>query len=277
MKEKKKRIMNNKNHMECFLADRKRLIGKGTETEQWNQIDYDANEAVLCLPSPQILAAFAGYLKKKLHGKVYFRGEKKHYCTTIPSLYRTATTDDDLLIRKFAFDCLVKKLSTFMKQSRFRQNNFSAALQHYGICSPWVDLVDNIFVALWFGEYESETDYAYIKFFTIDKELIFCDLRKSLTSLSLRPHCQHGISVMGKFKPTLESVDIKKYQVAIVKIPNSKLSSGNACSYLTEEFMFPNEKLDNTLKILKGKKMGKILEEVEDECKIQRGVLGKIK
>lgn len=98
-------------------------------------------------------------------------------------------------------------------------------LQHYGIATRWLDIVDNIWIALWFACYEqrqkgryayhlkrswteSPTGCAYIFVFDLgpadatqipgyllSESARIVDLRYSVPSIYLRPHAQHGLLV----------------------------------------------------------------------------------
>ncbi len=98
-------------------------------------------------------------------------------------------------------------------------------LQHYGLRTRWVDLVDNLWIALWFASHEyvladggrfayvrprlSETsDVAYVIVLDLGplaetavpgywtgSDVRLIDLRYSVPSIYVRPHAQHGLLV----------------------------------------------------------------------------------
>jgi FRG domain len=97
-------------------------------------------------------------------------------------------------------------------------------LQHYGLATTWIDLVDNIWVALWFACHKAHAsgkrsqylhfetrlpgqtpdDFAYILLIAVDSEpggapgllkgksTELVDLRVTCPSIFLRPHAQPG-------------------------------------------------------------------------------------
>jgi hypothetical protein len=89
----------------------------------------------------------SGYLKHVL-GKnrtcgVFFRGQSKLYKTLEPSLYRGASTQKqkssrDNKLKAYVSECEGKVLSAVPEYAR------EPLLQHYGIRTRWLDLVDNI-------------------------------------------------------------------------------------------------------------------------------------
>jgi len=194
--------------------------------------DDESGVFVYDVANQHVLVQAAGYLKHVLAKDatcgVFFRGQTKLYPALLPSLYRGATTQ----AHKQARD---KALADYLKSCE--GNVMSAVpdyareplLQHYGIRTRWLDLVDNIWVALWFacytahatgpfGQYlhfevrkpgpdSDKPSYAYVLmvkagvevldgkkpgFFNgTDTELI--DLRIAAPSIFLRPHSQHGL------------------------------------------------------------------------------------
>jgi hypothetical protein len=112
----------------------------------------------------------------------------------------------------------------------FEQIPFDAReplLQHYGLRTTWIDLVDNVWVALWFACYNAlaikrtprylhfeqrspdydPDPYSYILVIRVDNTTAspsepgllrglsteFVDLRIACPSIFLRPHAQHGV------------------------------------------------------------------------------------
>lgn len=99
-------------------------------------------------------------------------------------------------------------------------------LQHYGIRSRWLDVVDNLWVALWFACHsfvrvsqhihvvrrnlaDGGEDHVYVVTVTVPGEMAerrpgfyrsgdgtrVIDLRKAVPSFYLRPHAQHGLLI----------------------------------------------------------------------------------
>lgn len=176
----------------------------------------------------------AGYLKHvRGHNnseQVYFRGETKLYPSLPPTAFRGITTHNGISNAIFRVKQAVKKFSAPLKSTKPYAHE--ALLQHYGLKTTWIDLVDNIWVALWFachharaigpaGEYlhfekrvprSDPSGKAYILLIAADAvapniqtpglftgsntELL--DLRIAAPSVFLRPHAQHGLLMRKK-------------------------------------------------------------------------------
>jgi hypothetical protein len=142
------------NLMQKFITDRKKLI------KDWGIQYVDCDE----LPHLEIcdlplLAGFTGYLKSQCFkrdecSRVFYRGQIKNY-DLIPSLFRDydgiATDNARIELRLRAYNKLVQRTSSLYDAYRFRREDLNPILQHYGIRTPWIDLVNNIFVAIWFA------------------------------------------------------------------------------------------------------------------------------
>ncbi|MEF3696308.1 FRG domain-containing protein [Desulfolutivibrio sp.] len=193
--------------------------------------ESDSGIDVLHADEPHALVQAAGYLKFK-HADtnsegIYFRGQRKIYGSLVPSLYRNVGGQNGRDKKTTALNEVVTHfLGTSRIFSGFKEFAHEALLQHYGINTTWIDLVDNIWIALWFAchramsagkrsEYvhferripSSSGKYAYILligadiaernrnkpgfYFGAKTELV--DLRMAVPSVFLRPHSQHGL------------------------------------------------------------------------------------
>lgn len=181
---------------------------------------------------PHALVQAAGYLKFKNgsgHGEgVYFRGETKLHGSLSPTLFRGVSTQAGQAKR---INLLTKAIEEIRKGSNifssFPEAAHEALLQHYGFRTSWIDLVDNVWVALWFAchrarasgrlsEYlhfeirsphKEPNGHAYILLVAADhgkntyqsagvhvgKNTELIDLRVTAPSIFLRPHAQHGL------------------------------------------------------------------------------------
>ena len=188
-----------------FQKDRACLIKKIPIWREIQIINLEGSD-VIEFPNIPLLAAFYGYLKSqfnKRNNDIFIRGEKDFYSKNIPYLFRNNKSNkmlDNIRIdtRFKALTELAESIPKLFSASRFDSQTLPPLLQHYGIKTNWLDLVDNLFVALWFASHKSKTPYSYLKFFcnSSDNEssLKIFDLRKEFSSLSLRLHCQHGLS-----------------------------------------------------------------------------------
>jgi hypothetical protein len=176
----------------------------------------------------------AGYLKHVRGSKnselVYFRGESKLYPTLPPTAFRGMSKKRG---ESNAINRISGAIEDFSRPLKATGDYaHEALLQHYGLKTTWIDLVDNIWVALWFachtarsvgpcGEYthferrvprNEQTGKAYVLLVAADAvapdkarpgfyagpntELI--DLRIAAPSVFLRPHAQHGLLMRKK-------------------------------------------------------------------------------
>ena len=198
---------------------------------QW-VIDAASNKPVYHVFDPQALVQAAGYLKfvHAADQTVFFRGQGRYNGTLCPSIFRGLTNPGAQSSRVAALNQL---LGAAGKASKTLGELPTAALepllQHYGIRTTWIDLVDNLWVALWFAchrfysagtyrEYahyerrlprreDEQNRYAYIVLVGAETgpdhrnspglwhgtrtELI--DLRLTVPSIFVRPHAQHGV------------------------------------------------------------------------------------
>jgi hypothetical protein len=202
-------------------------------------LSVDGNEFLL-VNDPHALIKAAGYLKYVHGGEdsegVYFRGQGKIYGSLSPALYRNITTQKARDKREYE---LKQVLAEVRKSagifSTFGDYAHEALIQHYGISTTWIDLVDNVWVALWFacnhaivsGKYKEHLHfeeriaagsdrYAFILFVAADIEqrnrkmpgyyfgpkTELVDLRVAAPSIFLRPHAQHGLLFRQKASAT---------------------------------------------------------------------------
>jgi len=186
---------------------------------------------VLHVYEPHALVQAAGYLKftyaENYSEGIYFRGQRKIYGSLTPTLFRGIRSQSSQCKRISSLKSVVSSynsnLSIFRKFGAYAHEPL---LQHYGVNTSWIDVVDNVWVALWFACHRAKStgrrseflhfekrivgddcQYAYIiligadiasrnahcagLFYGDSTELI--DLRMSIPSVFLRPHAQHGL------------------------------------------------------------------------------------
>lgn len=264
------------NYVDKFINKDRKLLDWVTELKI-------IGENKLRIETPQELSAFVGYLKfqQKRKSKIYFRGESKSHSGIIPSLYRgEGLNNEKIKNRTLAYNCLVKSLPELFKSYRFKKEDVNPLLQHYGVKTNWIDLVDNLYIAIWFALYKNSSNNGYIKIVCENNEddnLTISDLRENHSSLSLRPHCQHGISATKKITDwNLNNINFEDYLVATVEFPNNKLFELKG-EMFTESYMFPKQKWDNTLKLFSKEKMKKKIDEISKQYNLCSTELGEIK
>lgn len=257
---------------------------RGTE---WTS---DASGAdVLHVDEPHALVMSAGYLKYKLAKEagigIYFRGQRCLYGSLVPTLYREIKNTK-------AQHKKHQKLAAAIGSFRTSASIFGdlgdyaheALLQHYGIQTTWIDLVDNVWVALWFACHRAlsigkhsefmhferrlptEKDrYAYILlvaadlsrrardkpgyYFGENTELI--DLRMAAPSVFLRPHAQHGMLFRKKGAEGGRPIDYMDQVYGIVRVDLAKALDwlGNGKMVNTHS-LFPPPYYDSGYQIL---------------------------
>lgn len=263
------------NYMESFTQDRNKLIKQNSD---WKKVAYLEEEKCIFIPTPEILAGFAGYLIYHNSKRVLYRGERDYHPTTIPALFRKNSgkiDKDEIQNRKQALNKLVGKITLSLKDKNYRFNcGYTPLLQHYGIKTDWIDVVDNIFVALWFSNYNLSTgEFSYLKFFNCEG-LYIRNCRRS-SSLSLRPHCQHAYSITKQGEWNVNTIDFTDNLIATVKIPVCKKTKLKNDIFSCKYF-FPDKEIDNTLKILLQGSVQKIIDEITKDYQLSEGDLGKI-
>ena len=184
---------------------------------------------------------------------------------------------------------MVEETPKLYKATRFWTENISPILQHYGIQTPWIDLVDNIYIAIWFATHrssrrengfvefvKSEVNHGWIYFFETTIGVRYYDLREHHSSLSLRLHVQHGISATrtdGFWDTSNRFLD--EFVIAKVKIPNDEpwlLTD----KLFTTQYLFPPVYLDNTYKYLQRKKFKELIEVINTKYDLDPQELGNI-
>lgn len=128
----------------------------------------DSAGAIIPIPiyevnSMQGLNQLVGYTKfiNRDYGYVCYRGECRLHPTLIPSLYRHSkklTNANNKLcehIRKIRKDlALSSELNLSDCADKHANYVIEGMLQHYGLPTRFIDVVDNLWVALWMGQYK---------------------------------------------------------------------------------------------------------------------------
>ena len=290
-----------RNLMKDFLAARDKMPFLRS------YVSYSEEERPhLIITNPSILATFIGFLKFQSRksnktGEVFFRGQTKNYKQIVPSILRGDDLDHINLL-SIAYDELKTYTRSLFNASRFKEETIDNLFQQYGIRSKTLDLVDNIFVALWFATNtlerkgllfnfcESEEQFGWIYFMLVDGPQPqndqnqndpgfngYCDLRKFHSSLSARLHCQHGITYFrnndGEWNFKNRCFD--NLVIAAVKFPNTKEFKLNV-GLITKEFLFPEKKIDNTYQLLSKTKFAELQTKIENQFGLDKNSLGEI-
>ncbi len=283
------------NYMKNFIS--RKYLTKKYDMEYFP--DAKINHPHIYLEDPHALVRFAGYLKKNIwtnaKSKVFFRGQTKDNGTMIPSLFRGSICSSHLKIRESAYNELIFRLPKTFTAERFQKDSACALLQHYGIRTPLLDLVDNLYIAIWFAakervanpgkpiEYiDSKKEFGWVHFIRTKlrdgSELKCFDLREEQSSLSLRLHVQHGISAT-RSEGTNWSLDnrcLNDFVVASVRFPINQKWKLKGPLFDTE-YMFPSIYYDDTYKRLKANESFKnLIRAITEKYRLSENELGKI-
>jgi hypothetical protein len=248
-------------------------------------VDKDSGLEVFHATSAHSLIQAAGYLKhtraRNAKKGVFFRGQVRLYPSLGPTLLRGVrgagapqnTTNKDLL-RAF-----LAKLDADKKALRAVDENCrEALLQHYGIRTTWLDVVDNIWVALWFACHQAKSlargdeeylhfekrvprlqasgdpQYAYVLLLESasfepvaglpghyrDDRSETIDLRVAAPSHFIRPHAQHGLLVRRLSNSGSPVGDCRPLHVGTIRVDLADaLDWLGSASTLTIHSLFP--------------------------------------
>ena len=239
------------------------------------------------ISSYHTLVQFIGYAKylNRSTGNVYLRGQHKMYDTLIPAIFRNCSSRNggvcnrNTRISEIVRECtnrmdLIRDLDELVREP---------ILQHYGIGTRWIDLVDNLWIAIWFGIHDWHTrilereyrnviprqggpnEYMYLLLICSDginedKNVpglykgdctYTVDLRKAAPSTFLRPHAQHALLMRSKHLQTTEHLDLADRIVGIAKLKVDDCISWIGTNGLTSaRNLFPPVNFDNGYGVL---------------------------
>lgn len=114
---------------------------------------------VLVLTDPLAVVQATGWLRLESPSPVYMRGQSSLWSSVVPSLYRhdgKGEPPKKVLTWAKRRVGLARDYEALAQQSRLITPATSpqltgAVIQHYFVRSGWIDLVDNLWVALWFS------------------------------------------------------------------------------------------------------------------------------
>lgn len=230
-------------------------LAKLAKHDAKKNMHWDEAQGTLRVDTPQALIQAVGYLKyaRAQDGMVLFRGQNQLYDSMRPSLYRGIAKEQ---ARRDREQALAEYIEAVRGKDAFLKNTpefaHEAILQHYGIRTRWLDLVDNAWSALWFachdafvtghrGQYlhyePSRAHVAYIVLLQAGAETLqpdrpgymttakgeFIDLRRAAPSNYLRPHAQHAYLA----RSTTREMDLSAWIVGVISVPME-----HACEWL---------------------------------------------
>jgi hypothetical protein len=231
----------------------------------------------------------AGYLKHTAEPweRIYMRGQERLYDGLAPTLYRGITSPTTQGRRHAALAKVIKDFETASTLFDDLPNYAKEPLlQHYGIQTTWLDIVDNIWVALWFALHRAyvsghekqymhfdqrvavnDGEFGYILLIRTEdrrREKVHkgvakgdqtevIDLRIAAPSVFLRPHAQHGLLFRARGTEGGRVTDYASSLAGIVRFP---LEAGKEWlgvgSMHDVRSLFPPPFFDNGYRILLG-------------------------
>lgn len=214
-----------------------------------------SGQEVFHVTTPHALMQAVGYLKHTAEPweRIYMRGQGRLYDALSPTLYRGITNPVSQGKRHAS-------LSKVIKDFEAANTLFNAIpdyakeplLQHYGIQTTWLDIVDNVWVALWFALHRAhvsgpEKQYMHFdpRVAVDDGEFGFIllvrtqdsrrekvqkglakgdqteviDLRISAPSVFLRPHAQHGLLFRSRGTKGGRATDYASTLAGVIRFP----------------------------------------------------------
>ncbi len=251
-------------------------------TENFTAMDristWDNVSLCMDIKTPHALIQLAGYAKYTLssYGPIFFRGQTDHYDQMRPSLLREVSR---VGTGQHRITQLHNYLRDIQADNAFLTNTPDAScvpiLQHYGINTTWIDIVDNVWCALWFSchsatstgirnsyeNYDTSTNkysYIYLMQFGNYTNTIFngiyktnlamtvADLRVSAPSTYLRPHSQHALLAKRNDISTNEHMDYADCVVLVLRIETELAIQWIGNSILAKDrFIFPSPRYDD--------------------------------
>ncbi len=222
------------------------------------------------------LVRVVGYIKYHSQAQVFLRGQPRAYGSMLPGAYRgsAAGVDEDI-------DAFLHHFQHAIGIDRLPEHKASteALLQHYGVRTRWLDVVDSIPHALYFAVYDfvvsrsgslritvpSDDDaFLYLLqcgstkamkpvratlgqlagecdgIWESDSGLQLADLRRAKPSNWLRPHAQHGYLI----RPAPAVRDLWPLVLAQIRLPRRRARSWIAGACFRSPAMFPGPASD---------------------------------
>lgn len=205
---------------------------------------------------------------------IFMRGQDKLYESLCPAIYRDiGSFESKLVVESDLRDAVNKFKCARGDIGKIKEYKLEPILQHYGINTTWIDLVDNIWVALWFAankynknllRYErvSSGEFVYIIIVAVDDgfsdrgviaglETEVIDLRISAPSYFIRPHAQHGLLFRSSKRTDLLDCDYGEHVCGVIRLKSESVFSwlGNG-RLVNQDFLFPKLEFDDGYKKL---------------------------
>jgi len=263
----------------------RRLADRSDLAKKFGIRYFDGRWPYLEIDKPVGVARLIGEAMQKVgKGRVFLRGQVQHHNAMVSSLFRGDDAHDTL---RAAEKDLVGRIRQKIGVGRFKRWYLPALLQHYGFRTSWLDVVDNLFVAVWFATHKltAEADstlkiseasekhgWLYLIAPTAGSRRLRCvDLRTKHNPLSSRPQVQHGVSLAPR-DPS--EYDLRDFVVATVRFPTEEFTTTG--SLFENSFLFPPPAADHTLKLLVKHGVNDIAVHIEKRHGLSQEALGRV-
>lgn len=253
-------------------------------------VHYEHGTKCLHASEPTVLANFVGFCKSPARAggrRVFLRGHNDWHSTLIPSLFRQDFANPDTWT---AYRELIDRLPDSVRGTRFTRENFGAVLQHYGFNTPWLDVVDDLHIAIWFALHDrtragsahvyrrSTTSHGWVVLVAAGDDVCVQDFREDHSSRNSRCNAQQAYSIAMQYddanEPHLEQ-DFKTSVIGIVRIPN--VDRWHLAGFrASQEYFFPSAADDNTYRKLLNPDVDTLARRIEQAHEIDVGSLGRV-
>ena len=247
----------------------------------------DDADTCMHVHDPTGLAVFVAYCSGR--HRVYLRGGTKKYPHSIPGLFR-GPDDGQYDYRECerrwrAYKELLARLRPMLNGRRWSRRGLGAVLQHYGLKTPWLDVVDNLYTAIWFATYDKEGEnqherHGWISLYVnARRKLKVIDIRGAHSSKHFRPHVQQGLSLAmqsDNAHAPCEQQDFDRYRIARIRFRRS--AEWNLRDHMfSRRFLFPNRTRDDSLRQLCRERVGDAVIATCKDHGLDDGALGRVK
>lgn len=162
-------------YMNTIKTIKANLKIQDTEFVGVHSFDCGHNVPIYDVKTYHALNQILGHVKynNRQYGKVYYRGECNLHNSLIPSLMRKGKNPHTLsaVLSSMVNGVLADKhmYSSLGLSSNNAKHIVEGVLQHYGIPTRNIDLVDNHWVALWMGLYKCSSYKSILKYYHYSK------------------------------------------------------------------------------------------------------------
>ena len=211
---------------------------------------------------PMGLAAFVAYCSGR-HRRIYLRGCTIDHPYSVPTLFRRDGVGQqyeyqECKRRWCAYRDLLTRLRQVLDSSRWQRPEMGAVLQHYGLKTPWFDVVRNLYTAICFATGDKAAGNARSAFGWISlyanmrRELRVIDLWGKHSSKHFRPHMQQGLSLAMQTDDAQEprpQQEFNKYRIAQIRFRRSREWDLGGHMF-SRRFLFPGQSHDDSFRRL---------------------------